>query len=565
MESETAPPAFVGVGGSLGKYQLISRLAIGGMAEIFVARATGIEGFEKLVVLKRILPQLAGDSHFIRMFLREARLAATLHHQNIAQVYDIGRVGGTYFFTMEYIHGVDLRHLLRASEPHGAAPLAETLSIIVGAAAGLHHAHDKRDGNGEPLGLVHRDVSPSNVLVGYDGSVKVVDFGIAQATALRGETRPGTIKGKVSYMSPEQCQGRPLDRRSDIFALGIILYELSTGQYLFKGDGELQVMRKIVDEEIPPPSSRHPGYPPELERVVMRALRRDPDERYETAQDLQLDLEELAAERRLKLSSIGLARHLERILGKDLEAWRKAQSAGISLIDYVTSTSSGRLTPHETSSSELVVESLLDERPEADAVLAETPALGNTIPPVLRRARKKPLKRARVAIGITVAMTAAVGAALVVARKDPPSPPAAAASATAPVPATTPEPAAQAPAVPSAPTREPAAQPPSSPSQVHVRLIGLPEHSRVLLDGRHVQTNPITMDRSATAHRVSVVAAGYVEKTLEFVPSGDLTLEIELAPNPPRASKRASTKRKASRPSPLPAKRTRPFTGSQDL
>ncbi|MGE3458148.1 MAG: serine/threonine protein kinase [Kofleriaceae bacterium] len=554
MESETAPPAFVGVGGSLGKYQLISRLAIGGMAEIFIARATGIEGFEKLVVLKRILPQFAGDSHFIRMFLREARLAATLHHQNIAQVYDIGRVGGTYFFTMEYIHGVDLRHLLRASQPHGPAPLAETLSIIVGAAAGLHHAHDKRNGTGEPLGLVHRDVSPSNVLVGYDGSVKVVDFGIATATAVRDETRPGTIKGKITYMSPEQCQGRPLDRRSDIFALGIILYELSTGQYLFSGDGDLQVMRKIVDEDIPPPSSRHADYPPELERIVMRALRRDPDERYATAQDLQLDLEELAAERRLKLSSIGLARYLERMFGNDLEAWRKAQSAGISLIDYVTSSSAGRATTAETVSNEIVVESLLDESPEADAAMAETPALGNTIPPVLRRSRNKSAVRSRVAvIGITAALAAVAGVGLIVTREDSSPPPAATSSAKPPIAAPASEPVEQSTTVPSA------------PSQVHVRLMGLPERARVLLDGERVQTNPIVMDRSVTSRRVSVFAAGYAEKTLEFVPSGDLTLAIELAPNPPRNSKRASPPTRKSTSKPPPAKRTRPFTGSEDL
>jgi hypothetical protein len=323
----------------LGKYQLLRRLAIGGMAEIFVARSTGIEGFEKLVVLKRILPQYAQDARFIRMFLQEARIAASLQHTNIAQVYDIGQLEGTYFFAMEYVLGVDLRMLLAECSARGERiPVEHAVSIAIDVAAGLHYAHEKRGPDGERLGLVHRDVSPSNILCGYDGSVKVTDFGIAKATFQRGETRPGTVMGKVAYMSPEQCRAKPLDRRSDIFSLGILLYELSTGVHLFNGDGELDVMRQIVDDPIPPPRTRFLDYPEPLERIVMRALQKRPDDRYQTAQDFQAELEAFARNARLGKSALALARYLEQRFGQEVDAWNRAQRAGMSLADFVVST-----------------------------------------------------------------------------------------------------------------------------------------------------------------------------------------------------------------------------------
>src|SRR5690606_23277729 len=205
-------PAVSGVGlpGSLlGKYQLLRRIATGGMAELFLARATAIHGFEKLVVLKRILPQHAESEDFIRMFLAEARLAATLHHPNIVQVYDIGEEdNNNVFFTMEYVQGQDLRKLVRAArKAEKALPLEHILHIVMGIAAGLHHAHEKIGLDGRPLGIVHRDVSPSNVLVTYEGGVKIVDFGIAKAATAQTATIAGTLKGKIPYMSPEQCRG----------------------------------------------------------------------------------------------------------------------------------------------------------------------------------------------------------------------------------------------------------------------------------------------------------------------------------------------------------------------
>jgi serine/threonine protein kinase len=299
-------------GSTLGSYELLRRLASGGMAELYLARSRGIEGFEKVVVLKRILPQYAQNRDFVSMFLDEARLSATLQHPNIAQVHDIGQWHGSYFFTMEYIHGQDIRGVLQAAaRRHQRIPLAQALTMIAGASAGLHAAHEKRSLDGRPLKIVHRDVSPSNVLVSYDGAVKVVDFGVAKAAQRQTETRTGTLKGKIAYMSPEQCLGKPLDRRSDIFSIGILLYELTTGRRLFKGEAEFGVMQRIVSEDVTPPSHLVASYPPDLEKIVIKALRRDRDERYATAQDLQLDIEHFAGSHRLTLSQVMLARFMQ--------------------------------------------------------------------------------------------------------------------------------------------------------------------------------------------------------------------------------------------------------------
>ena len=295
-------------GAKLGRYELIDHLATGGMAELFLARTQGEGGFEKVVVLKRILPQLAQNADFVHMFLDEARLAALLHHPNIAQVFDIGQVGGSFFFVMEHVHGRDLRDVVRKAKAAGGMPLQHALAIVSAAAAGLHYAHEKRGPDDRSLHLVHRDVSPANLIVTFDGGVKLVDFGVAKARSRHAETRGGTLKGKIAYMSPEQCRGEPVDRRSDIFALGIVLYELTTGGRLFRGDNEFALLQQIATEDVPPPSLRRPDFPTGLEVILMRALARDKSHRYRTAEDLQIDLEEFAAEAKLKSTTIGLRR-----------------------------------------------------------------------------------------------------------------------------------------------------------------------------------------------------------------------------------------------------------------
>ncbi|HEY4182992.1 MAG TPA: serine/threonine-protein kinase, partial [Kofleriaceae bacterium] len=279
----------------LGRYQVIKHLADGGMAQVLLARATGIEGFERHVVIKRIHGDRAKDPTFVRMFLDEARLAAALHHTNIAQVHDIGEQDGEFFFAMEYVHGEDARKLLmRLSDKQVKTPLAHVITIVSAAAAALHYAHELRGPDRKPIGLVHRDVSPANILIGYDGTVKVVDFGIAKAVLRSTETLSGMLKGKVAYMAPEQCSGKPVDRRSDVFALGVVLYELITVRRLFKGDNDFLTMTAIVQGNIPKPSKLRPDLPDKLEAIVLKALAQDADQRFQTANEMRMALEQFA-------------------------------------------------------------------------------------------------------------------------------------------------------------------------------------------------------------------------------------------------------------------------------
>jgi serine/threonine protein kinase len=209
----------------LGRYQILKQLATGDVADVWLARASGLEGFTRHVVLKRIRAELASEERLVEAFLAEARIAGALHHQNVVQVHDVGEQDGAYYFAMEYVHGADVRELLsRIRERGEQVPLEHVIAIVTATAAGLHHAHEQRGPMGEPLGLVHRDVCPANILLGYDGSVKLVDFGMARAALRSAKTASGVLKLKASYMSPEQCCGKTVDRRTDTFALGIVLY-----------------------------------------------------------------------------------------------------------------------------------------------------------------------------------------------------------------------------------------------------------------------------------------------------------------------------------------------------
>jgi hypothetical protein len=314
------------------------------MAEIFLARlpGVGIEGFEKLVVLKRILPQHALDPELLRMFIDEARLSATLTHPHVTEVYDVGADGDAPFFAMEYVHGANVREMLRAharkTGGDGAAlPLAHAIAIVAGAAAGLHYAHERLGPGGDPLGIVHRDVSPSNVLVSYDGAVKVSDFGIAKWAYQRTRTQEGTLKGKFAYMSPEQCRARPVDRRSDIFALGSILYELTTGTAPFTAASDLDILNQIATGRASPPAwpDRAEPYPPALSAIVMRALAPEPDDRYPTMAALQSALESFARDAGIALSAMDLAAFVQDLFADELAAWRAAQKEGKSLGEHL--------------------------------------------------------------------------------------------------------------------------------------------------------------------------------------------------------------------------------------
>ncbi len=275
-----------------GPYRLVRQVAVGGMAEIHLAKTKGIAGFEKYVAVKMIHPNFAEDEQFIQMLVDEAKIAVQLTHGNIAQTFDLGRVGQTYYITMEYIDGADLYKLLRkGSEVDLEMPLDICAFVGKEVAAALDYAHRKKDVAGKPLGIVHRDVSPQNVLVSYAGEVKLVDFGIAKATSKARQTAIGVIKGKYYYMSPEQAWGDPIDYRSDIFSAGIVLYEMITGQMLYLEEDLHKLLDMARKADIAPPSTLRPGIPPQLERIVMHALAKVPGERYQSAGDLATDLE----------------------------------------------------------------------------------------------------------------------------------------------------------------------------------------------------------------------------------------------------------------------------------
>jgi serine/threonine protein kinase len=316
-------------GAASNQYQILGHLATGGMAELYLARAVGIAGFERYVVLKRIMAEHSRNHRFVTMFLDEARLAAQLHHPNIAQVYDIGRVSDSYFFTLEYVHGENCRDLLqRVAALKRQIPIEQMLTIIAGAAAGLHYAHEKRGLDRRPLGIVHRDVSPSNLMVSYEGAIKLVDFGIAKAAHRMTETRSGAVKGKVAYMSPEQCTGAQLDRRSDIFSLGIVLYEMSTMTRLFKFQTDFETMTNIVNNPVAPPTSRRPELSRELEAIILRCLAKKPDERFQSGEELLEAIEDLAARERLTLSAMSLGRYIRELFGERPEPWYELEAAG---------------------------------------------------------------------------------------------------------------------------------------------------------------------------------------------------------------------------------------------
>ncbi len=311
----------LGPGTWIDRYKITRRLAVGGMAEIYLADATGLGGFEKTVALKRILGRYALHPEFVTMFLDEARVAGRLHHPHIAQVYDIVSDGANYFIAMEYVDGRDLRHVRRANATLGEQlPLEYAVAITLGVAAGLHAAHEARCASGQPLHVVHRDVSPANILVTDDGSVKVIDFGIAKAEGRQTTTRTGTRKGKSQYMSPEQCLGATVDRRSDVFALGILLYELTTGVQLFAAESEHESMRRIVRAEFPTPRERRTYYPSSLEHIVMKALALDPEERYDTAQDFYSDLEAFAHSERLSTGPYRLGQYIQDLFEREQAA-----------------------------------------------------------------------------------------------------------------------------------------------------------------------------------------------------------------------------------------------------
>jgi serine/threonine-protein kinase len=314
----------------LGRYQIIGRLATGGMAEVYLALSGELPGFRTLTVVKRILPHLASNGQFIRMFLDEARLAALLDHPNIVRIVEVGHDGEEYFLAMELVQGKPLSAVLRkaAREKRPASP-ALSAFILAQAANGLAYAHGLTDGDGRTLGVVHRDVSPQNILISFEGAVKLIDFGVARAFGRVAHTSPGGLKGKIDYMSPEQASAEDVDHRADVFALGVVLWEALTGRRLFRRDTELATMRAIVDDPIPRPSDLGP-VPQELDAIAMRALRKRRDGRFQSAHEMASALERYAFSHE-GFSPGEVGTYMKSLFAAESLQWRKTATAALDM------------------------------------------------------------------------------------------------------------------------------------------------------------------------------------------------------------------------------------------
>ncbi len=310
---------------SFGKYTLLERLAVGGMAEVFLAVQAGVEGFEKRLAIKRIRPHLSKEEAFVRMFLHEAKLATQLQHPNIVQIFDLGRIGDSFFIAMEYIPGRDMSRVIPKAEKLGMGfPVEYALSIGGSVLDALAFAHTKTDPFGQPLNIVHRDITPENIMVGWNGNVIILDFGIAKAASQTDHTKAGEIKGKLSYMSPEQAMGKTLDARSDIFALGIVLYEWITGYRLFTGENEMAILKNIIDGKIYPPSYFREDVPSGVEDILMKALQKDREKRYQSARDMQLDILQFLSVAEFSPSNAHLANFMRQLFADEIAQEQRA-------------------------------------------------------------------------------------------------------------------------------------------------------------------------------------------------------------------------------------------------
>ena len=306
----------------LGKYLLLDRVNAGGMAEVFRAKHFGVEGFERLIAIKRIL-YTTQDNQFTEMLIDEARIASQLQHPNVVQIYDLGEVDKQYYIAMEYISGADLGYVQsKLLERERLLPVPAAAYIGSCICAGLEHAHLKCDAKGEPMHLVHRDVSPQNILLGFDGAVKVTDFGIAKAKNSSNRTEPGTLKGKFGYMSPEQVRGKEADRRADIFATGVVLYHMLTGRLPFKGNSNFQVLERVRSMEFEKPRSVNPEIPEEFEAVILKAMAEDPSERYLWASEMRVELQQFRISGKMVFDQMEMSALMEKEFAQELEKER---------------------------------------------------------------------------------------------------------------------------------------------------------------------------------------------------------------------------------------------------
>jgi serine/threonine protein kinase len=478
----------------IGRYEVVAPLATGGMAEIFLGRVVGPSGFERPVVIKRILPHLATQASFVDMFLDEARIVSGIRHENVVQVQELGHDDGELFLVMEYLEGETASTLMKRLVARGRSlPYALAAHLVAEACAGLHAAHELTDHEGRKQSLVHRDVTPQNIFVTYTGGVKLLDFGIAKAADRITRTEAGQVKGKFDYMSPEQCLGKPLDRRSDVFAAGIVLYELSTGTRLFKRATLPATVRAITEEQPPVPMQLRPDYPPALWRVCSRALARDVDARYETAAALRKDL--LAALRNIdadddRAESVANVMHevFDDRIAEKTEMLRRLRLGGSEIV-----------VPNIETDSAIDIPIAIDAETRATRIERRTPR--------------------RIFVWIAAGGLAVGGAALAVALRHG-----------APSPSVTPPAAPSAAAVPPAPPPPAASTAPQPPASVTLHVESTPPGARVIVGGTDRGPTPLdlALQRSADALVLDVQKPGFVAEQQTVVPDGNQRISVVL-------------------------------------
>src|SRR3954466_342006 len=413
----------------LGRYELLLPIAKGGMASVWAARLKGTRGFQKMVAIKTMLPGLVDDLHFERMFLDEASLASQVRHPHVIEIMDLGEVDRILYLVMEWVDGEPLNIIMKYAATRGGIPLAIAVSIAAEACRGLHAAHELRDDNGTLVGLVHRDVSPQNVLLTYEGVVKVVDFGVAKATSRAShETEAGQLKGKIAYMSPEQLRGERIDRRTDVFAVGILLYMMTTGTHPFRGDDQGSTIRRISDDEpVTPPSSIVPGYPAGLEAVVLQALAKDASKRYPTANDMLIGLTRALPPSMRPSTDEEVAEFLRALLPDRLEKRKSAIKAALEAADRREQGKSGPRLAESDSPDEAptVLEGLVSSRevtPSAEGQQSLPGASNRESASLARDSRGVP-DRNRMRTALSAALIAALGiiVALLISRRPGPT------------------------------------------------------------------------------------------------------------------------------------------------
>jgi len=542
-----------------GRYELLLELAAGGMATLYLARLRGPEGFEKLVALKIIHPHLTREASFVRMFFDEARISALVHHPNVVQVLDLGQVEDIYYIAMEYVHGKDYRAVLkgayrRSQEGKPLTAAADWLiaaRVIADAAAGLHAAHELVSAKGEPLGLVHRDVSPHNILISYDGNVKLTDFGIAYAKHRITHTDSGVLKGKLAYMSPEQAEGTHIDRRADVFALGIVLWEAVCNKRLFRRKSDTATLYALIHTEIPRPRSVRKDLPAELEQIILRALAKRPGVRYQTAQELGRALQQLIARHDDIVGATELAAVMTTLFAEQRAKLDRETSEAMTQAD-AEPLPSATVAQHERTDTSLVElprasEDELEGVGVSETRLSAEALRGVPAPP----RRTTPLSLALSVLALLVAV--AVGWYLISNR----APEQRAPDRSAAIPTQTMEPSMESPRARERPTPRPPDMR-RAPSKLVITFVVKPAHARatILFRGKRYPQNRVDLlvTSGERTERVRVEAPGFfpLERFLTVRPEAATQHILTLKPRKRRPGPRPIGPRPAMDISPAP-------------